>query len=69
MMIGIDLSIPSGPAVGKAMDRGVLVNSTQDTVVRLLPALNITREEIDRGIDVVVEVLKEMASEADQQSS
>lgn len=65
MMIGIELTIPSTPAVAKAMDRGVLLNATQDTVVRLLPALNITREEIDRGIDVVVEVLREMAEEAE----
>ncbi len=64
MMIGIELSIPSTPAVAKAMERGVLVNSTQDTVVRLLPAINITREELDQGLDVVIEVLKEMADEA-----
>lgn len=64
MMIGIDLSIPSTPAVGKAMERGVLLNATQDTVVRLLPAMNITREELSEGLDVVVEVLHEMADEA-----
>lgn len=64
MMIGIELSIPSTPAVAKAMERGVLLNATQDTVVRLLPALNITREELDDGLDVVIEVLKEMADEA-----
>ena len=64
MMIGIQLSIPSTPAVAKAMERGVLLNATQDTVVRLLPALNITREELDDGLDVVIEVLKEMADEA-----
>ena len=44
MMIGIDLNIPSGPAVGLCMERGVLINATQETVVRLLPALNIERE-------------------------
>lgn len=64
MMIGIELSIPSTPAVAKAMERGVLLNATQDTVVRLLPALNITREELDSGLDVVIEVIKEMADEA-----
>lgn len=63
MMIGIDLTIPSAPAVGKAMERGVLLNSTQDTVVRLLPALNITREELDQGLDVIETVLTEMADE------
>lgn len=63
MMIGIDLTIPSTPAVGKAMERGVLLNATQDTVVRLLPALNIQRSELDQGLDVVIDVLKEMAEE------
>lgn len=64
MMIGIELSIPSTPAVAKAMERGVLLNATQDTVVRLLPAMNITREELDKGLDVVIDVLKEMQEEA-----
>ncbi|MDG1897382.1 MAG: aspartate aminotransferase family protein [Fuerstiella sp.] len=61
MMIGIDLTVPSTPAVGKAMERGVLLNATQDTVVRLLPAMNITREELDQGLEVVISVLQEMA--------
>ena len=65
MMIGIDLTVSSTPAVGKAMDRGVLLNATQDTVVRLLPAMNISREELDEGLEVVIEVLKEMAEEED----
>lgn len=64
MMIGIDLTIPSTPAVGKAMEKGVLLNATQDTVVRLLPALNISRGELEEGLDVVLDVLEEMAEEA-----
>ncbi|MEZ6129684.1 MAG: aspartate aminotransferase family protein [Planctomycetaceae bacterium] len=64
MMIGIDLTIPSTPAVARAMDRGVLLNATQDTVVRLLPAMNITREELDQGLDVVLDVLQEMVEES-----
>jgi len=63
MMIGIDLTIPSGPAVGKCMERGLLINATHDTVVRLLPALNITEEQADEGCDVIAEVLREMADE------
>ena len=63
MMIGVQLSIPSTPAVGMCMERGVLINATQETVVRLLPALNITEEEVDSGFEVIAEVLREMASE------
>jgi len=64
MMIGIDLAIPSTPAVQKCMERGVLVNATHDTVLRLLPALNITAEDVDRGCEVLADVLREMAAEA-----
>ncbi|MFQ5733909.1 MAG: aspartate aminotransferase family protein [Planctomycetaceae bacterium] len=63
MMIGIDLSIPATPAVQKCMERGVLVNATHDTVVRLLPAINVTAEEVDAGAAVVADVLREMAEE------
>lgn len=65
MMIGIELSISSTPAVGKCMERGVLLNATQDTVVRLLPAMNISQAEIDTGLEVLLEVLHEMAEETE----
>ena len=61
MMIGIDLNIVGTPAVGKCMERGVLINCTHDTVIRLLPALNITAEQVDEGAAVIADVLREMA--------
>lgn len=61
MMIGIDLSIPGTPAVGKCMERGVLINCTHDTVIRLLPAMNITAAQVDEGAAVICDVLREMA--------
>ena len=64
MMIGIDLSIPSTPAVAKCMERGVLINATNNTVVRLLPALNVKSEDLMEGLQVIAEVLEEMANEA-----
>lgn len=64
MMIGIELSIPATPAVAKCMERGVLINATQNTVVRLLPALNVSRSDLLEGLDIVVNVLREMAAES-----
>ncbi len=63
MMIGIDLTLPATPAVGKCMERGLLINATHDTVVRLLPAINITAEEVDAGCEILADVLREMADE------
>ena len=64
MMIGLELSISATPAVAKCMERGVLVNATHDTVLRLLPPLNITAEHVDEGCAVISNVLREMAGES-----
>jgi len=63
MMVGLDLTVPSTPAVGKCMERGVLVNATHDTVLRLLPALNVIEEQVDEGYAVIADVLSEMDQE------
>ncbi len=63
MMIGIELTVPATPAVAKCMERGVLINATNDTVVRLLPAINISSADLKEGLLTVAEVLEEMASE------
>jgi predicted acetylornithine/succinylornithine family transaminase len=47
---GIDLDRPAAPVVEAALDRGLLVNRTSDTVVRLLPPFVITAAEIDEGV-------------------
>lgn len=62
MMIGIELSIDAVPAVKKALDRGLLINATHDTVVRLLPALNVTDADVEEGCAILGEVLRDMAS-------
>lgn len=47
---GIELDRPAAPVVEAALERGVLVNRTADTVIRLLPPYVITPTEIDEGI-------------------
>jgi len=63
MMIGVELSIPAAAAVGRCMEKGVLINVTQGTVVRLLPALNVTAGQVDEGCSVISDVIREMADE------
>lgn len=64
MMIGVELSVPALAAVSRCMERGVLINVTHDTVVRLLPPLNITAEEVDEGAEVVCQAIRELAQDA-----
>ena len=62
LMIGIELSIDGTEVVSQCMQRGLLVNCTQGTVIRLLPAMNITADEVDQGCDILADVLKQMAT-------
>jgi acetylornithine/succinyldiaminopimelate/putrescine aminotransferase len=56
-MIGVELGIDGAAVVHGCLEKGLLVNSTHQTVIRLLPALNITDEQIDAGCDILDEVL------------
>ena len=50
LMWGVDLTRDAAPVVPAALERGVVVNRTADTVIRLLPPLVITEAEIDEGV-------------------
>jgi len=62
VMIGAELSIEGGPLVQKCLDKGLLINCTQGTVIRLLPAMNLTVEQAEEGLDILADVLREAAA-------
>jgi acetylornithine/succinyldiaminopimelate/putrescine aminotransferase len=47
---GIELDRPAAPVVEAALERGLLINRTADTVIRLLPPFIISAAELDEGI-------------------
>jgi acetylornithine aminotransferase len=47
LMIGIELDRPCGELVRQALDTGLLINVTHDTVIRLLPPLILNAKEAD----------------------
>ena len=57
LMQALVLKRPARPIVEAALERGVIVNATAGTVVRFLPPLTITAEEIDDGIAKLSEAL------------
>ena len=59
LMIGVELSIEGAPIVKSCLDRNLLVNCTQGTVIRLLPAMTLTDEQADEGIEILKAVLQE----------
>jgi acetylornithine/N-succinyldiaminopimelate aminotransferase len=48
LMIGIELDRPCGDLVTQALEAGLLINVTRDSVIRLLPALVMSAEQADQ---------------------
>lgn len=58
VMIGLELSVDATSVVADCLDQGLLINATHGTVVRLLPALNLTDEQVDEGCAILLEALR-----------
>jgi len=59
LMIGVLLSKPCNDVVVSALKKGLIINCTAGNVLRFVPPLVITEEEIDYGIAILKEVLRE----------
>lgn len=58
LMIGIELTQPCAELVALAKARKLLINVTQDSVIRLLPPLTLTDEEADLLTDEICKLIK-----------
>lgn len=60
MMIGIETSASLSKIVEAARQKGLIILTAGENVIRLLPPLTISREEIQQGITVLKEVFSEV---------
>jgi predicted acetylornithine/succinylornithine family transaminase len=58
-MVGVELTVDGTAIVEECLKRRLLINCTHGTVLRLLPALNLTDEQLQTGCDVLEDVLLE----------
>jgi predicted acetylornithine/succinylornithine family transaminase len=58
LMIGVELTIPGKEIVNKAMEAGLLLNCTHDTVLRFLPPYIVTEKEVDEAIAILDSVFR-----------
>ena len=63
LMQGLQLAIDAGPIVDAARERGLLVNRTNEKVVRMLPPLTIEAADLDRAVDILDEVFAAVGTE------
>jgi len=58
LMIGAELKIPGKEIVNRAMQEGLLMNCTHDTVLRFLPPYIVTEKEIDEATGILEKVFR-----------
>jgi predicted acetylornithine/succinylornithine family transaminase len=59
VMIGLELTVDATAIVSACLERRLLINATHGHVIRLLPALTITDDEIDEGCAILADVLRQ----------
>ena len=58
LMLGIELDRPCGALVARGLEAGLLINVTQERVVRLLPPLILRQEEAERLVALLVPLVR-----------
>jgi acetylornithine/succinyldiaminopimelate/putrescine aminotransferase len=59
LMIGVQLNGPGKEIVDKCLEMGVRINCTNNTVLRFMPPMIATKDQIDQAIEILDAVLKE----------
>ncbi len=57
LIIGVELSIKGEDIYKECLKEGLLINCTQDTVLRIMPPMNVKKREIDRAVTILDGVL------------
>jgi acetylornithine/N-succinyldiaminopimelate aminotransferase len=58
VMIGVELTVDATPLVERCIARRLLINVTQGNVIRLLPAMNMSEDEVREGCEILAEQLR-----------
>ena len=59
LMVGADLAQNGKDLVAACLEKGLHVNCTHETVLRIMPPLTITRDQLDEGLDILAEAMRE----------
>ena len=54
----LEINMPGRPVVEAAMQEGVLLNSTQDKVLRFLPPFQVKEKHVERALRILRKILK-----------
>ncbi|MEJ8553056.1 aspartate aminotransferase family protein [Tepidibacter sp. Z1-5] len=62
LMLGIKLNIDKNKLISKCFEKGLLLVGAGENVVRILPPLNVSKEDIDKCLDILDKALSELCN-------
>ncbi len=62
LMIGVELEFDGAAVVQRCLEQGLLINCTQGSVLRLLPAMNIQSDQVERGMSIFSQAIADEAA-------
>ncbi|MFT5446666.1 MAG: acetylornithine/N-succinyldiaminopimelate aminotransferase [Gammaproteobacteria bacterium] len=62
LMIGVEMAHPCAELVAMALERGMLINVTAEQVLRLLPPIIISEQEVDELVEGVCKLVKDWSA-------
>ena len=65
LMLGIALAQPCGALVGRALEQGLLINVTAETVIRLLPSLIFSQADAQQLLDMLCPLITDFLSQGE----
>ncbi|MBP9020405.1 MAG: acetylornithine transaminase [Syntrophobacterales bacterium] len=61
LILGVELNIDGQEIVDRCLEKGLLINCTAGNILRFVPPLTITKVEVDKGLDIIEGVLREVS--------
>ncbi|MDS1029346.1 acetylornithine transaminase [Bacillota bacterium LX-D] len=60
LILGVELTIPGGDIVNSCLEKGLLINCTNQTVLRFLPPLIVEKTEVEQTVEILSQSLNEV---------
>jgi acetylornithine/succinyldiaminopimelate/putrescine aminotransferase len=60
LVIGMELNIKGDDIYQKCLEEGLLINCTQETVLRIMPPMTVNKKEIDKAVSILDRVLSKI---------
>ncbi len=58
LMLGIELTVPTAPIIGKCLENGLLLVGSGTNVIRFVPPFILTEEDTDKAMDILAKALE-----------